>query len=79
MSISINIQQFNPLTFQLAQNEPVFITEHGKISNVVLSYEQYCQLNRQNLTIAEVFATPDAAADVAFELPKRADDFQLCK
>lgn len=45
---------------------PVFITDHGKPAHVLLSFEDYQRLIRQQRNIADALAMPDAV-DIAFE------------
>lgn len=54
-----------------AEQAPVFITRHGKMVNVLLSYEAYQRLSQQPRSILETLADPDpAAADIEFS-PER--------
>lgn len=63
----------------LSQNEPVFITDHGQITNVVLRYDDYRQLTdntkaeNNHISALEWFCNfehPDVA-DIEFDLPPR--------
>ncbi|OUO94088.1 type II toxin-antitoxin system Phd/YefM family antitoxin [Cloacibacillus sp. An23] len=52
-----------------ANNGPVFITDRGKPSHVLLSFEEYQRLTRSGRSIAEALAMP-GVEDVEFEPPK---------
>jgi prevent-host-death family protein len=52
---------------------PVFITDRGRPSHVLLSVEQYRKILGQNLDILELLAMPEAA-NVEFDPPKLQDD-----
>ena len=52
-----------------AQDGPVFITDRGKPSHVLLSIEAYRRLTGQRRNIAEALAMPDAA-EIDFEPPR---------
>ncbi len=50
---------------------PVFVTDRGRPSHVLLSYDQYRQLTNGMRTLADVMGgTPDAG-EVDLELPER--------
>ena len=49
-----------------AQNGPVFITDRGKPSHVLLSIEAYRRLTGQRESIIDLLADPEAA-EVSFE------------
>lgn len=51
------------------ENGPVFITDRGKPSHVLLSIEEYQRLTRQQRSIAEALAMP-GVADIDFD-PQR--------
>ncbi|MFC3337438.1 type II toxin-antitoxin system Phd/YefM family antitoxin [Paracandidimonas soli] len=52
-----------------ARNGPVIITDRGKPSHVLLSFEDYQRLTRQRRNIADVLAMP-GLADIDFEPPR---------
>jgi hypothetical protein len=57
-----------------AAEGPVFITDRGKPSHVLLSIEEYQRLaGKKGQTIAEAFYSP-GADEIEFEVP-RIDDF----
>lgn len=51
------------------QNGPVFITDRGKPTHVLLSFEDYQQLTKQQCNIADALAMP-GIADIEFEPPQ---------
>lgn len=52
-----------------ANNGPVFITDQGRPTHVLLSFEDYQRLTRQRRNIAGALALPDIA-DIEFEAPR---------
>jgi prevent-host-death family protein len=58
-----------------AAKGPVFITDRGKPSHVLLTIEEYSKLAQKGATIAERFYSP-GADEVEFD-PPRIDDFGL--
>jgi PHD/YefM family antitoxin component YafN of YafNO toxin-antitoxin module len=52
-----------------AKQGPVFITDRGKSSHVLLSIEQYQQLTCDHRKIADALAMP-GVADIAFDPPR---------
>lgn len=76
----ISKQEFNQNYPQnLEQTEPVFITDHGQITNVVLRYDEYRQLTNHKKTednhISALewfrsFEHPDVT-DIELNLPPR--------
>jgi len=55
---------------------PVFITDRGKPTHVLLSFEDYQRLTRQRRNIADVLAMPDAA-EIEFEPPRLSIEAQV--
>ena len=55
-----------------AQKGPVFVTDRGRVSHVLLSVEDYQAITREPLSIVEMLAMPEAA-EIEFE-PVRAGD-----
>ncbi|HWW70724.1 MAG TPA: type II toxin-antitoxin system Phd/YefM family antitoxin [Duganella sp.] len=49
-----------------ADNEPVFITERGRTTHVLLKFSDYQRLIREHRNMAELLAVPDMA-DIEFE------------
>ncbi len=61
---------------KLADDGPVIITDRGKPSHVLLTYEQYAKLAGKGKSIAEMLSM-DAADDIDFDPPKLEDfDFK---
>lgn len=52
-----------------AQNGPVFITDRGRPSHVLLTIEEYRKLTGSQVTLAEALARP-GALDLDFEPPR---------
>ncbi|KSW24488.1 MULTISPECIES: type II toxin-antitoxin system prevent-host-death family antitoxin [unclassified Pseudomonas] len=52
-----------------AKQGPVFITDCGKPTHVLLSIEEYQRLTKQRRNIADSLAMPDVA-DIEFEAPR---------
>lgn len=52
-----------------AANGPVFITDRGHLSHVLLTIEEYQKITDQKESIAELLAMPDAS-DIDFEPPR---------
>lgn len=79
MTKMMTAREFNQAAssaLKVAETEPVYITKRGQITNVILSYEQYQDLNPQpkRKTFADLFSAPHPAADVSdedFILPTR--------
>lgn len=51
-----------------ANNGPVFITDRGKPSHVLLSFDDYQRLTKQRRSIADALTMPDIA-DIEFKPP----------
>ena len=54
---------------QMADREPVYITDRGKTTHVLLSYDEYKRLTGTERSAAEILYMP-GAADVEFEPPR---------
>ncbi|CUI85249.1 type II toxin-antitoxin system Phd/YefM family antitoxin [Cognatishimia activa] len=52
-----------------ALHGPVFVTDRGKPSHVLLSYTQYQQITSENISIVEALSMP-GLADIDFEPQK---------
>ncbi|MCE2512345.1 MAG: type II toxin-antitoxin system Phd/YefM family antitoxin [Acidimicrobiia bacterium] len=50
---------------------PVFVTDRGRPSHVLLSYDHYRRLTNGTRTLADVMGSTSAASDVELELPVR--------
>lgn len=73
MSITtVSSREFNQDVSKIkraAVNGPVFITDRGRPSHVLLTIEDYQKITRQKESIVELLAMPDAA-DIDFEPPR---------
>ena len=72
----ISSREFNQDTGRAkkaAEKGPVFITDRGRPSHVLLSIEQYEALSSQHKTLGEMLAMENADS-IEFEIP-RIDDF----
>lgn len=58
--------------------EPVFIIEHGQITNVVLNYQQYQQLQHQHnpKSLHDVFAQYHPACELDIEFEREQQDLR---
>ena len=57
-----------------ASRHPVFITDRGRPSHVLLSIEEYQRLTRSRPTIVEMLAMP-GADQIEFDPPSLRDDW----
>jgi prevent-host-death family protein len=73
MSITtVSSREFNQDVSRIkraAVNGPVFITDRGQPSHVLLTIEDYQKITQQKESIVELLAMPDAA-DIDFEPPR---------
>ena len=86
MTITMSSREFNQETGRAkkaAEDGPVFITDRGEPSHVLLSIEDYCKLTEsqqvdpaKGKTIAELLSMP-AVAELDFEFPRMSDDMGL--
>lgn len=51
-----------------AKDGPVIITDRGKPTHVLLSFEEYQRLTEQRRSIADALSMPEVS-DIEFELP----------
>jgi len=59
-----------------AKRGPVFITDRGRPSHVLLSIEQYRAMTGKRKSLAEALAMPNAEL-VEFEPPRLGDEFPV--
>lgn len=52
-----------------AQAGPVFVTDRGTPSHVLLTFEEYRRLARDRPTLAELLSAPPGIEDVDFAVP----------
>ena len=63
---------------RLARNGPVVITSRGRAVHVLLTMEEYVALAKQDESIVEMLAMPEAA-DIDFDPPRLADPATHCR
>lgn len=72
MTVIMTSRQFNQgssTVLRVAESEPVYVTKRGKISHVVMSYEQFQQLSPQQKKNAwEFFNGAEDVADIPDEV-----------
>ena len=56
-----------------AQVGPVYITDRGRPSHVLLSYRQYQELIKQHANLADILCRTPGVGDVDLEVPRRRD------
>ncbi len=69
-------QSFNQSTGaakKAARNGPVYITDRGRPSHVLLSYEHYREMTSHQPSIVNILGAPPGVADLDFEIPRRDD------
>ena len=73
---TISSREFNQSTGaakKAARNGPVYITDRGQTSHVLLSYEHYREMTSDQPSIVDILGEPAGIADVDFEIPRRDD------
>ena len=71
---SMSSREFNQGTGSAkvaALDGPVYVTDRGKPSHVLLSYEDYRQLVKDDQSLAEVLCNTPGAGDIDLEVPDR--------
>jgi prevent-host-death family protein len=53
-----------------ARRGPVYVTDRGRVSHVLLSFEDYEELSQQQATIVDLLAGPPGIEDVDFVVPR---------
>lgn len=74
--ITFSSREFNQDVSRIkraALNGPVFITDRGRPSHVLLSIDEYQKITSQKASIVELLAMPDGA-DVDFEAPRLSNE-----
>ncbi len=61
---------FDPAALRAAAYGPVFLTENGRASHVLLSFDEYSRIAGSGETILEMLGDP-AVAEIDFDLPPR--------
>lgn len=75
MPTTLTSREFNQNTGRAkkaAQNGPVFITDRGQPSHVLLSIMEYRKLAGKGLSLAEAVGDPESA-DYEFDPPRMSD------
>lgn len=70
---TVSSREFNQDTSgakKAAAKGPVFITDRGRPSHVLLTIREYERMKKKQPTLAELLAMPDAE-DIDFEIPSR--------
>ncbi|MFA6964184.1 type II toxin-antitoxin system Phd/YefM family antitoxin [Bosea sp. (in: a-proteobacteria)] len=73
MRTTLSSREFNQDTGKAkraAHDGPVFITDRGRPSHVLLSIEDYRKLSSKGMTLAEAIADPRPEADFEFDPPR---------
>ena len=50
---------------------PVYVTDRGQPSHVLLSYDHYRQIVKENQSLADVLCNTPGAGDIDLEIPDR--------
>jgi hypothetical protein len=58
---------------QAASKGPVFVTERGNMTFVILNFADYQRLIREHRNMAELLSVPDIAANIDFDPPRSTD------
>ena len=56
-----------------AQRGPVYVTDRGQVSHVLLRFDEYARLTHAGSGIVELLAGPAGVEDVDFAVPARSD------
>lgn len=75
MVSTVSSRQFNHDTGKAkkaAKDGPVFITDRGRYSHVLMTFEEYQRLTGKQPTIADLLAMP-GVEDIEFEPPRMSD------
>ena len=56
-----------------AAKGPVFITDRGRTSYVLLSIQEYQRITRSGKSLAELLAMPPGSEDIELEIPPRTE------
>jgi hypothetical protein len=74
MTTKLTSREFNHDTGgakRAADAGPVFVTDRGRPSYVLLTFEDYCALTAHQPTMVDLLAAPAGVADFDFEVPVR--------
>ena len=73
---TISSREFNQSTGaakKAARNGPVYITDRGRPSHVLLSYEHYREIADDKPSIVDILCRTPGIGDVDFEIPRPRD------
>ncbi|MYA39232.1 MAG: type II toxin-antitoxin system Phd/YefM family antitoxin [Acidimicrobiia bacterium] len=73
---TISSRDFNQSTGaakKAARNGPVYITDRGQTSHVLLSYEHYRELADNKPSIVDILCATPGIGDIDFEIPRLRD------
>jgi prevent-host-death family protein len=56
---------------RIARGEPVFVTDRGRPTHVLMSIEQFRRLTGERESIVDLLAMPPGAPDAALGAPER--------
>jgi prevent-host-death family protein len=76
MTTKLTSREFNQDTAgakRAADTGPVYITDRGRPSHVLLAFEDYRKLAAVQPTMIELLSDPTGVADVEFEVPRQSD------
>ena len=72
----VSSREFNQHVSQVkkaAAKGPVFITDRGRASYVLLSIQEYQRITRSGKSLAELLAMPPGSEDIELEIPPRTE------
>ena len=70
----VSSREFNQHVSQVkkaAAKGPVFITDRGRTSYVLLSIQEYQRITRSGKSLADLLAMPPGSEDIELEIPPR--------
>ena len=73
---TISSREFNQSTGaakSAARNGPVYITDRGRPSHVLLSYEHYREMADDKPSIVDILCDTPGIGDIDFEIPRLRD------
>jgi prevent-host-death family protein len=73
MTTRLTSREFNQDTGgakRAAQGGPVYITDRGRPSHVLMTFEDYQKLAAQQPSIADLLSLPRGIEDIEFDLPR---------
>ena len=73
---TVSSREFNQDTGsakRATRSGPVYVTDRGHVSHVLLSFEDYQRLAQNRASIVDLLAGPPGIEDIEFEAPVAAD------